>query len=103
MEAKCDLIAIETIPSIKEARAVVQLLAEFPSAKAWLAFSAKDEKCLCNGDLFSDAYAEFSKNDQLVAIGINCTSTKYITPLLESARNCVGAVPKQFIVYANDE
>ena len=97
------MIAIETIPSIKEARAVVKLLAEFPALKAWLAFSAKDEKHICNGDLLSDAYVEFSTNDQLVAIGINCTSAKYISLLLKSARDETASAAKPFIVYTNNE
>lgn len=39
-----DLIAFETIPSIKEAEALVGLLREFPHAKAWLSFSCKVRK-----------------------------------------------------------
>lgn len=41
LEEGCDLIALETIPSIKEATALLTLLAEFPTAKAWLSFSCK--------------------------------------------------------------
>ena len=103
MEAKCDLIAIETIPSIKEARAIVKLLGEFPDAKAWLSFSAKDETSICNGDQFSDAYTEFSKNDQLVAIGINCTYPKLIAPLLQTIKCDANLLPKPFVVYTNNE
>jgi S-methylmethionine-dependent homocysteine/selenocysteine methylase len=32
---------METIPSMKEAEALVELLREFPDSKAWLAFSCK--------------------------------------------------------------
>lgn len=39
--AGADLVAFETIPSIKEAEALVELLREFPNSKAWLAFSCK--------------------------------------------------------------
>lgn len=39
--AAADLIAFETIPSIKEAEALVELLREFPNSKAWLSFSCK--------------------------------------------------------------
>ncbi len=41
LEANCDLIAIETIPSIKEADAILSLLSEYPNTKAWLSFSCK--------------------------------------------------------------
>lgn len=39
--AGADLIAFETIPSIKEAEALVELLREFPDSKAWLSLSCK--------------------------------------------------------------
>lgn len=39
--AGSDLIAFETIPSVKEAEALVELLREFPDSKAWLSFSCK--------------------------------------------------------------
>lgn len=39
--AGADLIAMETIPSFKEAEALVDLLREFPDTKAWLSFSCK--------------------------------------------------------------
>ena len=41
IEANCDLIAFETIPSIKEALAVISLLSKYPAASAWLSFSCK--------------------------------------------------------------
>ena len=62
IEAKCDLLAIETIPSIKEARAIANLLALYhPDFKAWLAFSCKDGEHLCSGETFKDAYEAFIK------------------------------------------
>ena len=39
--AGADLIAFETVPNIKEAEALVDLLREFPNSKAWLSFSCK--------------------------------------------------------------
>ncbi|RVE74118.1 hypothetical protein OJAV_G00037870 [Oryzias javanicus] len=41
LAAGADLLAFETIPSIKEAKAVVELLAEFPDSSAWLSFSVR--------------------------------------------------------------
>jgi hypothetical protein len=40
-EAGVDMLAFETIPAQKEAEALVQLLREFPSSKAWISFSCK--------------------------------------------------------------
>ncbi|KAG8586483.1 hypothetical protein GDO81_005387 [Engystomops pustulosus] len=39
--AGVDLFAFETIPSLKEAEALVQLLREFPNNKAWLSYSCQ--------------------------------------------------------------
>jgi len=39
--AGADLVAMETIPSIKEAAALLELLREFPETRAWLAFSCQ--------------------------------------------------------------
>jgi homocysteine S-methyltransferase len=103
LEMNCDLLAIETIPSIKEAQAIVKLLARFPNAKAWLSFSCKDDVHLCNGDSFRIAYDSFKSNGQLVAIGVNCTSPFHVTGLLRSvADGEERPLEKPFIVYPND-
>lgn len=40
--AGVDILAIETIPALEEARAVLHLMAEkFPNLKAWVSFSCK--------------------------------------------------------------
>jgi homocysteine S-methyltransferase len=40
-DAGVDILAFETVPAQKEAEALVQLLSEFPSSKAWISFSCK--------------------------------------------------------------
>jgi homocysteine S-methyltransferase len=102
VEANCDLLAIETIPSIKEAQAVVNLLSLYPNVKAWLSFSCKDGLHLCNGEEFKVAYETFKDNEQLVAVGVNCTSPFDVTSLLKSVIDGGGCGDKAFIVYAND-
>lgn len=47
--AGADLLAFETIPSIKEAEALVELLREFPDSSAWLSFSCKVTVCAVRG------------------------------------------------------
>ena len=41
VDAGVEMLAFETFPALKEAEAVVQLLREFPSCKAWISFSCK--------------------------------------------------------------
>lgn len=83
--AGADLVALETIPSIKEAQALVELLREFPNSKAWLSFSCKDGKHISDGSLFTDAVQMANRSTQLVAVGVNCCSPAIVEPLLDSA------------------
>ncbi len=55
--AGADMIACETIPCLIEARALVQLLAEFPGVSAWMSFSARDEQHICHGERLADCAA----------------------------------------------
>ena len=41
VEAGVDLLAIETIPALQEAEAILSLATEFPGTKAWVTFSCK--------------------------------------------------------------
>lgn len=41
LDAGVDLLAIETIPALAEAELLVNLIKQYPKAKAWLAFSCK--------------------------------------------------------------
>lgn len=91
-----DFLAIETIPEIREARVLLQLLKDLNNTiPVWIAFSCKDELHLCSGESFKDA-AKVSKALGADYIGINCTSPELVTPLLESA-NEYGP----FVVYPN--
>ncbi|XP_056271343.1 homocysteine S-methyltransferase YbgG isoform X2 [Pseudoliparis swirei] len=82
--AGADLVAMETIPSIKEAAALLELLREFPETRAWLAFSCQDGRRLSDGSLFSDAVRFAQRSSQLVAVGVNCCSPALVEPLLDS-------------------
>lgn len=83
--AGADFIAFETIPSIKEAEALVELLREFPNCKAWLSFSCKDGTRISDGSLFADAVQIANRSTQLVAVGVNCCPPALVEPLLDSA------------------
>ncbi|XP_047443330.1 homocysteine S-methyltransferase 1 [Mugil cephalus] len=98
--AGADLIAFETIPSIKEAEAVVEVLKEFPNSKAWLAFSCKDGRCISDGSLFLDAVRVAGRSTQLVAVGVNCCAPAVVEPVLESART-LWSPDMSWVVYPN--
>lgn len=93
---KPDYLAIETIPEIREARVLLQLLKDLNnSIPVWIAFSCQDETHLSSGESFRDA-AMISKELGVEYVGINCTSPELVTGLLESAE---GYGP--FVVYPN--
>lgn len=83
--AGADVVAMETIPSVKEAQALVELLREFPNSEAWLSFSCKDERCVSDGTRFSEAVQVASSSKQVVGVGVNCCPPGLVKPLLDSA------------------
>jgi homocysteine S-methyltransferase len=96
ISCKPDYLAIETIPEIREARVLLELLKDLGNTiPVWIAFSCKDEQHLSSGELFRDA-AALSKELGADYVGINCTSPELVTGLLKSAE---GYGP--FVVYPN--
>ncbi len=98
IEAGTDMLACETIPSLIEAQAIAKLLQEFPSVSAWISFSARDERHISEGQSFVDCVKELEDHPQIAAIGINCTSPKYIPSLIGEAKN---VTEKPILVYPN--
>lgn len=98
IEAGADLLACETIPTPVEARALMRLLDEFPGTTVWLTFTARDEEHISHGERFADAAAEIASHEQVAAIGINCTSPRFIASLIKIAR---GITDKPIVVYPN--
>src|SRR5258706_1315248 len=98
IEAGADMLACETIPCLIEAQAIAKLLREFPNITAWISFSARDEQHVSEGQVFADCVKELEDNSQIVAIGINCTSPKYIPALIRAGRQ---ATDKPILVYPN--
>lgn len=93
-----DLLACETIPSLAEGQALVNLLAEFAPMPAWLAFSCGDAAHVCHGEPFRLCAALAEESEQVVAVGLNCTPPSYVESLLRSA---AGATAKPLLVYPN--
>lgn len=98
IEAGADMLACETIPALVEAQALAELLKEFPDTSAWISFSARDEKHISEGQVFADCVKLLEDNLQIAAIGINCTSPKYIPSLIGAARSVTN---KPLLTYPN--
>jgi len=97
MKSNPDYLAIETIPELTEARAILELLDESGSTiPFWISFSCKDGSHLSSGELFSEAAELVSRAPQSMGVGINCTAPQFITPLMNSTSGVEG-----FILYPN--
>ena len=97
IESNPDLLAIETIPELTEAEAILELLDEQDiKIPYWMSFSCKDGEHISSGELFKDAVALVSVKIGAIGVGINCTAPEFITPLLSSAKSRI-----PFVVYPN--
>ncbi len=92
-----DLLACETIPCQVEAEALVRLLAEF-QVPAWMSFSCADDRHVCHGESLADCIAAAAACEQVVAVGINCTSPRFVSRLLHSLAS---VTHKDLLVYPN--
>jgi homocysteine S-methyltransferase len=97
-DAGADLLAFETIPCLREARVLSNLLRELPDVSAWLSFSCRDGEHNCEGEPIGACAAEFHGHPQITALGVNCTAPQYITPLLRRLRE---ATDKPLVAYPN--
>ena len=97
MHARPDFLAIETIPDLDEARAVVEALKGFAAA-AWMSFSCADDATTCAGQPIEDA-AALVADAGLAAIGINCTKPEHVLGLVGRIRAAQPGLP--VVVYPN--
>lgn len=96
--AGADMLACETIPCLKEARALARLLTEFPNTSAWFTFTARDEIHISHGETIMECAAFLDSYPQVAGIGINCTPPRYINGLIRAART---ATTKPIVAYPN--
>ena len=96
--AGADLLACETLPCLREARVLANLMRQFPAVCAWISFSCKDGGRDCEGEDIGRCAAELQDEEQIVAIGVNCTPPQYIVPLLRRMRD---QTDKPLLAYPN--
>lgn len=99
-ETGADFVALETIPSLDEARAIVSALAQAPSVAAWISFTCRDALHVAHGERIEDCAAAVADAPQVLAVGINCTAPHHVTNLIAEARRGAGE-RKPTIVYPN--
>jgi homocysteine S-methyltransferase len=95
---EADVLAIETIPELEEAVALLELLREMPGAAAWVAFSCADGGHLRSGVRIEEAVAAVDGAPGVVAIGVNCTAPEHV----DEAVARIGATTRlPIVVYPN--
>ena len=97
-QGRPDLLAVETIPDVEEAEALVRALAAHPDLPAWMTFSAADHERTCAGQPIEVAAEVAASAPNVVAVGINCTDPAYVSGLVRRMR-AVTSLP--VIVYPN--
>ena len=97
IDAGADLLAIETIPTVREAEVLVRLVDEL-GVSAWLSYQCRDGATTAAGEPISEAVAVAAGVDGVVAVGVNCTAPRHVPGLLAAAR---GATDRPLIAYPN--
>jgi homocysteine S-methyltransferase len=83
-EAGPDVFAVETIPSFVEARALARALARVPEIPAWVSFSCRDGRHVCDGTPIEEAVEVAVAAPSVIAVGVNCTSPLHVERLVET-------------------
>ncbi len=96
VEAGADLLAFETIPTVREAEVLVALLDDV-AIPGWLSFSCRDSSSTSAGEPISAAVA-LGAHPRVLAVGVNCTAPRHVPELLASAGQ---ATDKPLIAYPN--
>ncbi|CAB4886448.1 MAG: homocysteine S-methyltransferase [Actinobacteria bacterium] len=98
VEAGPDMLAIETIPDVREVEALAIALADAGGIPAWITFAAKDDGHVCAGQTIEDAVAAAATIPGIQRVGINCTAPVYVPGLIDRIR---AATDLPVIVYPN--
>lgn len=96
--SEADVLALETIPSLSEARVLAELL-EACDTPAWISFSCRNERQISDGTLLAEVATLFEGHPTVLAVGINCTPPQYATALIRILRETLP--DKAVIAYPN--
>ena len=95
-DAGADVLAIETVPDIDEAEALVGLVREL-GVPAWLSYTISGPFTRA-GQPLAEAFAVAADVPEIVAVGVNCCAPADVLPAIDIARDVTG---KPVIVYPN--
>jgi homocysteine S-methyltransferase len=93
-----DFVALESVPSLEEAEAIVETLHRHPTVHGWISFTCKDGRHVSHGEKLAHCAEFLDEQKQVIAVGINCTQPKFIPPLIGELKR---ATHKPIVVYPN--
>ncbi|MBY0589054.1 homocysteine S-methyltransferase [bacterium] len=94
-DALPDLIAFETIPQAREARAIARLM-KLSAIPAWVSFCCQDADRLASGESLAEAIAPLVEIESIVAVGVNCVSPMVTLSVIERIRQ---SWPRAIVAY----
>jgi len=98
-DSQADFIAVETMPDLLEAQAVIHALSFFPEMPVLLSFSCNSASTLCGSEPWAQAVVLAATLPSCIGVGVNCTAPEYISGLLTSAAGIAPKLPR--FVYPN--
>lgn len=93
-----DVLAIETIPDIREVEAIAEILIDFPNLPAWITFTAADGSQTCAGQPIEAAVEVAAGIANVQLVGINCSAPQFVPELLG---RITSTTDKAVIAYPN--
>lgn len=97
LDTEPDLLALETMPDLNEARILLDLI-ESKSADMpfWVSFTVTEPGSISGGGTFAEACSLVENYPNAIAVGINCSPLSVITPTLSGVETDLS-----FVVYPN--
>jgi len=95
-DAGADVLALETVPDVDEAEALVALVHEL-EVPAWLSYTIAGTTTRA-GQPLADAFAVAADMPEIVAVGVNCCAPDDVEGAVQVAREVTG---KPLVVYPN--
>lgn len=81
--AGVDLLACETLPSLSEAKALLEIVEEY-GIESWFAFTLRDGSHISDGTTLADVASLCEGYSHVAAIGVNCVPLELVSPALDA-------------------
>ncbi|MET9230184.1 homocysteine S-methyltransferase [Lentzea sp. NPDC003310] len=94
--AEPDVLAVETVPDVDEAEAVLDVV-RGGGVPMWLSYSVRGGRT-CAGQPLEEAFAVVSGVDEVIAVGVNCCAPEDVAEAVDVARRVTGL---PVVVYPN--